>query len=482
MGLAVRSRSPEMTVMSSGRILIVEDDESLRKVMNVQLEREGYETTSASTAEEAISILEKNSQNLVITDLHLPGVSGIELLKKVRLDYPETAVIVMTAYGTVQTAVEAMKAGAYDYLTKPIHPYELKTLVKRSLEHHRLLEEVQVLRSCLDEKYGFEAIIGSSPSLLRALDIAARVASTDATVLIYGETGTGKELVAKAIHLRSSRRERPFMTINCGAIPRELLESELFGHVKGSFTGAFTHKKGKVEIADGGTVLLDEIGEMPLELQVRILRLIQEREIEKIGATNPTKVDVRIVAATHRELGTMVKAGSFREDLYYRLLVVPINLPPLRERPGDVPILVQHFFEKSRVKHGRPELVMSPDLLSHFTNYDWPGNVRQLENAVERLVLLTRDSEITSADLPDFLQSAVPPQGEAMPMALPDGGISLEALEKDLILQALKKSAGNQTRAARYLNMSRRALAYRLEKYDVGADVGRPKTKTRGAT
>ncbi len=470
-----------MTVMSSGRILIVEDDESLRKVMNVQLEREGYETTSASTAEEAISILEKHSPNLVITDLHLPGVSGIELLKKVRLDYPETAVIVMTAYGTVQTAVEAMKAGAYDYLTKPIHPYELKTLVKRSLEHHRLLEEVQVLRSCLDEKYGFEAIIGSSASLLRALDVAARVASTDATVLIYGETGTGKELVAKAIHLRSSRRERPFMTINCGAIPRELLESELFGHVKGSFTGAFTHKKGKVEIADGGTVLLDEIGEMPLELQVRILRLIQEREIEKIGATSPTKVDVRIVAATHRELGSMVKAGSFREDLYYRLLVVPINLPPLRERLGDIPILVQHFFDKSRVKHNRPELVMSPDLLACFTNYEWPGNVRQLENAVERLVLLARDSEITSADLPDFLQSPAAQQGEAMPMALPEGGISLEALEKDLILQALKKSAGNQTRAARYLNMSRRALAYRLEKYEVDADIGKPKTKTRGA-
>ena len=220
--------------------------------------------------------------------------------------------------------------------------------------------------------------------------MAARVAATDATILIFGETGTGKELVAKAIHLRSSRRDRPFMTINCGAIPRELLESELFGHVKGSFTGALTHKKGKVEMADGGTVLLDEIGEMPLELQVRILRLIQEREIEKIGATSPNKVDVRIVAATHRELSSMVKAGTFREDLYYRLLVVPIDLPPLRERIGDIPILVQHFFDKCRSKHGRPDLKMSATLLPYFTNYDWPGNVRQLENAVERLVLLTQ--------------------------------------------------------------------------------------------
>jgi DNA-binding NtrC family response regulator len=456
--------------MSTGRILIVEDDESLRRVMHVQLEREGYETTSASTAEEAGVILEKHPQNLVITDLHLPGISGIELLKKLRLDFPETAVVVMTAFGTVQTAVEAMKSGAYDYLTKPIHPYELKTLVKRSLEHHRLLEEVQVLRSCLDEKFGFEAIIGSSPALLRALDVAARVSSTDATILIYGETGTGKELVAKAIHLRSARRDRPFMTINCGAIPRELLESELFGHVKGSFTGALTHKKGKVEMADGGTVLLDEIGEMPLELQVRILRLIQEREIEKIGATSPNKVDVRIVAATHRELASMVKAGTFREDLYYRLLVVPINLPSLRERIGDIPILVQHFFEKTKAKHGRPDLKMSPDLMPCFTNFPWPGNVRQLENAVERLVLLARGSEITTEDLPDFLQAAIPGPGEAAQMALPETGISLEALEKDLILQALKKSAGNQTRAARYLHMSRRALAYRLEKYNAPAE------------
>jgi two-component system NtrC family response regulator len=302
---------------------------------------------------------------------------------------------------------------------------------------------------------------------MRTLDIAARVASTDATVLITGETGTGKELVAKAIHLRSSRRERPFTTINCGAIPRELLESELFGHVKGSFTGALTHKKGKVEMADGGTVLLDEIGEMPLDLQVRILRLIQEREIEKIGATAPTKVDVRIIAATHRDLSAMVKDNAFREDLYYRLLVVPINLPPLRERAGDVPVLVQHLFEKFKLKHARQRLAMRPDVMPYFTSYNWPGNVRQLENAVERMVLLARDTEVSPGDLPEFLQASPPLQAEPVGVALPERGISLEALEKELILQALKRSAGNQTRAARYLNMSRRAFAYRLEKYDV---------------
>ena len=442
--------------------------------MHAQLEREGYETSSAASAEAAVKILEKSSQSLVITDLYLPGTTGIELLKRVRLDFPETTVIVMTAFATVQTAVEAMKAGAYDYITKPIEPFELKMLVRRSLEHHSLLEEVQVLRSCLDQKYGFEAIIGSSPSLLQALDVAAQVASTDATVLIYGETGTGKELVAKAIHLRSARRERPFVTINCAAIPRELLESELFGHVKGSFTGALAHKKGKVEMAEGGTVLLDEVGDMPLELQVRILRLLQDREIEKVGGTVPTKVDVRIIAATHRELATMVKEGSFREDLYYRLLVVPVRLPPVRERAGDIPILVQHFFEKYKSKHRRPHLTMPPDLMPRFTEYGWPGNVRQLENAVERLVLLSSGAEITMSELPDFLQSQSPPPDRAVPLAaaplvLPERGINLEMLERELILQALEKAAGNQTRAARFLSMSRRAFSYRLDKLNIGS-------------
>jgi DNA-binding NtrC family response regulator len=454
--------------MSSFKILIIEDDDSLRRVMHIQLNREGYEASSAASSEEAIPILEKSPQNLVITDLNLPGISGIDLLKKVRASYPETAVIVMTAFGTVQTAVDAMKAGAYDYITKPIHPYELKALVSRALDHHRLLEEVQVLRTALDQKYGFEQIIGSSGSLMHALDVAARVASTDATILIQGETGTGKELVAKAIHLRSSRRDRPFVTINCGAIPRELLESELFGHVKGSFTGALTHKKGKVEMVDGGTVLLDEIGEMPLELQVRILRLIQEREIEKIGASAPIKVDVRIIAATHRNLASMVKEGAFREDLYYRLLVIPINIPPLRERSGDIPELLQHFFEKYKTKHNRPDLKIPLHLLPQFSEYSWPGNVRQLENAVERLVLLSAGPEITADELPDFLR-AEPVAAEAPipPVQSSEERMSLGAVEKQLILQALQKFGGNQTRAARYLDMSRRTFAYRLQKYGV---------------
>lgn len=452
--------------MAGERILIVEDDEGLRQVTHLQLERQGYETSSADSAEAALPLLEKSPPQLVITDLSLPGISGIDLLKRIRAEHPATVVIVMTAFGTVQSAVEAMKAGAYDFITKPVHPYELKALVQRSLEHHRPPEAD--LRSAVNRKCGFEEIIGNSPVLLESLDIAARLASSDATVLIYGETGTGKELVAKAIHLSSNRREGPFMTINCGAIPRELLESELFGHVKGSFTGAVAHKKGKVELLDGGTLLLDEIGEMPLDLQVRILRLIQEKEIEKIGATAPTKVDVRIIAATHRDLAAMVKQGTFREDLYYRLLVVPIKLPPLRERTGDIEELVQHFFRKSRAKHNRPEMTIGQEVLQSCSEYAWPGNVRELENAVERMVLLAKSGELTAVDLPDSIR----PQANegALPVMLPEHGVSLEAFEKQMILQALKKCGGNQTQAARYLSMSRRTLAYRLEKYGVHGD------------
>src|SRR5277367_6636410 len=342
--------------MKVGRVLVVEDDESLRRVTHAQLIKIGCETDAATDVPQALEILHKQPHDLVISDLNLPGMSGLDLLKQVHAEYPDTTVVLMTAYGTVKTAVDAMKFGAYDYLTKPVHPYELRALVERIFERRNLVAEVQTLRASLDQKFGFESIIGRSNVLMRVLEAAGRVAQTDATVLVRGETGTGKELLAKAIHFNSRRSKRPFVVINCGAIPRELLESELFGHVRGAFTGALTHKRGKVEMADGGTVFLDEIGEMPLELQVRILRLIQEREIEKVGATTPTKVDVRIIAATHRDLAAMIKDNAFREDLYYRLLVVPINLPPLRGRDGDIAELALHFFLKSRVKHGRPDL------------------------------------------------------------------------------------------------------------------------------
>src|SRR4051794_3893235 len=313
--------------MSGGRILVVEDNDSLRGVTQTQLQRCGYSSAASATGPEALALLEKQPFDLVLADLNLPGMSGLELLTRIRSEYPDISVVIITAYGTIETAVAAIKAGAYDYITKPVHPTELRALIARVFERHRLIDEVRLLRSTLDERSGFEHIVGRSSSLVAVLDTAGRIAQTNATVLIQGETGTGKELVARAIHVNSLRKDRPFVVINCGAIPTELLESELFGHVKGSFTGAINHKKGKVELAEGGTVFLDEIGEMPLELQVRMLRLLQEREIEKIGATSVIRVDVRIIAATHRNLEALVAEGKFREDLYYRLAVVPITVP-----------------------------------------------------------------------------------------------------------------------------------------------------------
>jgi two-component system NtrC family response regulator len=450
--------------MKGGTILVVEDDESLRRVMQVQLERAGHRTAVAGDVPQALEILHQESQDLVVTDLNLPGLSGLDLLKKIRAEYPETVTIIVTAYGTVATAVDAMKAGAYDYLTKPVHPYELNAIVRRALENQRLVEEVQALRSHVHQKFGFENIIGHSGTLMRVLESVARVAQTNATVLIRGETGTGKELLAKAIHQNSPRRDRLFVTINCGAIPRDLLESELFGHVKGAFTGALTHKKGKVETADGGTVFLDEIGEMPLDLQVRVLRLIQEHEIEKVGASSSTYVEVRVIAATHRNLEAMVENGTFREDLYYRLVVVPIELPPLRARAEDIPELVCEFFDQSTTKYSRKNLRLRQELLPRFSQYHWPGNVRQLQNTIERIVVLCPGDEVTLDDLPDFLRH--PPAASSASLASLEG-VALNVVEREAILQALVKCNWNQTRAAQQLGITRKILTSRMTKYRI---------------
>jgi len=463
---------------STGRILVVEDDADLRRVTQLHLERWGYHVTAAEDVPEALAILEKEPQDLVITDLTLPGMSGLDLLKKIKVDFPETSVVVVTAYGTVETAVEAMKAGAYDYIMKPVHPDELHTLVGRVLERHRLLEEVRVLRTTLDQKYGFENIVGRSKPLLQVLDAAARVAHTDATVLILGETGTGKELMARAIHVNSPRKDRPFVTINCGAIPGELLESELFGYVKGSFTGAMADKKGKVEMADGGTLFLDEIGEMPLDLQVRVLRLLQQREIDKVGATKSITVNVRIIAATHRNLEERIAAGTFREDLYYRLAVIPIQLPPLRDRRDDIMEFVHTFFERAKVKYGRLKLRMPPNILPYLENYRWPGNVRELENLIERIVLLSRTDEVTVADLPDVIraEAAPPPERAKEPPEAPRAGSpspgpqGLEAAEREMIVSALRRNNWNQSQAARDLEISRKTLLYRMAKFGIEKD------------
>lgn len=452
--------------MRRGRILVVEDDDTLRRVTQLHLEKQGYPTIAAGDANEALAILERESRELVISDLHLPGMSGLELLKKIRLQYPHTEVVVITAFATVASAVEAMKSGAYDYVTKPMHLYELGVLVDRALERSRMLDEARLSNTNVSERSGFGKIIGSSRALLGVLDQAARVAPTDVTVLIQGETGTGKEVLAKAIHWNSLRRERPLVTINCAAVPSELLQSELFGYMRGSFTGAFTHKKGKVEAADGGTLFLDEIGELSPELQARLLRLIQEHEIEKIGAMQAIKVDVRIIAATNRDLQALAANGSFRQDLFYRLSVVPIELPALRQRAHDIPQFVHYFFEKFRAKHGKPGLNLPAMLVPYFSAYRWPGNVRELENTVERMVVLASDEEVTIRDLPEFLRPGLPlldrsPSDSAE-------SVTLDSVERDLIIQALCNFQWNQSRAAKYLGVSRKTLLYRMAKHGIG--------------
>jgi two-component system NtrC family response regulator len=459
--------------MKPKTILVVDDDESLRRITQLQLEEAGYSATTAANGDEALRRIEEDAPALVITDLKMPGISGLDLLKQVRKEHPHIAVVMVTAFGTVQTAVAAMKAGAYDYITKPIDYEELMLVVNRAVEHQQLVEEVHSLRLSLDQKYGFESITGHSKVLLHVLEMAARVAQRDSTVLIRGETGTGKELLARAIHQNSRRKDQPFVTINCGAIPKDLMESELFGHAKGSFTGAFAPKRGKVESADGGTLFLDEIGELPVELQVKLLRLIQQGEIEKVGAPVPLKVDVRIIAATHRNLQNLIEDGAFREDLYYRLAVIPLELPPLREREDDIPELVQSLFVKAKQKHNLPNLRLPPQLVACFSDYRWPGNVRELENIIERLTVLSVGDEIRSSDLPDFLRREKP-SSENVHFELPPQGVSLETMEKELILQALRKFDWNQTKAAAFLDVSRRTLIYRMEKYGFHKETAEP--------
>jgi DNA-binding NtrC family response regulator len=464
------AESSEFVRRKLGTILVVEDDASLRRLTQVQLDKLGYQTRVAADVGGGLEMLYREAVDLVICDLHLPATSGLELLKTVRAEHPETKFVIVTAYGSVNSAIEAMKLGAYDYLTKPLHPVELRSLVERVFEQQRLVEEVQLLRSSIDQKYGFRSLIGESASLANVIERASRAARTDASVLITGETGTGKELLAKAIHFNSARRDRPFVIVNCGSIPRELVESELFGHVKGAFTGAVSHKQGRAEMAHGGTLFLDEIGEMPPEMQVRLLRLIQEGEIQKVGSTSLIRVDLRIIAATHRNLEELIHIGGFREDLYYRLAVVPIELPPLRKRMEDIPELVQYFFKESKEKHHREDLVLPASLIGYFSQHDWPGNLRQLANCIVRLVVLAPGPEITVTDLPEFLQNfsltkTVPIGPHASELRTEDR--TLEEVERHVIVEAMGKFKWNQTRAARYLGVTRKTLRGRLERYEI---------------
>ena len=454
-------------------ILLVDDDSSVRRVMQMQLSEAGYQVQLAATGGEALRILADSAPKLVITDLRMPDLDGIELLRRISEDEIHTTVIMITAFGSIETAVQAMRLGAYDYVTKPIDYDALLAAVHRAMERQNLIDEVRNLRSALDRRYGFENIIGHSKTLLRVLEQAARVAQHDSTVLIQGETGTGKELLARAIHYNSRRRSQPFVTINCGAIPKDLIEAELFGYARGAFTGAHANKPGKVESADGGTLFLDEIGELPLESQVKLLRLIQQGEIERVGSTTPRTINVRIVAATHRNLSAMAEDGAFREDLFYRLAVVPLFLPPLRERKEDIPELAEHLFHLAKERHGMQNVRVAPSVIARMSTYRWPGNVRELENAVERMLVLSNGEQIGESDLPAELRAvSQPQQNSSLLLELPEDGISLEGIERELLLRALEKAGGNQTKAARYLDISRRTFIYRMEKHGIGQEGG----------
>jgi two-component system NtrC family response regulator len=459
--------------MAGALILVVDDDASQRRLIEFWLKEAGYPVVTTSDGNAGLQAFEDRSPALVISDIRMPGLSGLELLGRIKALNNDTPVILITAFGTVGDAVEAMKLGAADYVLKPLNPEELKVNVQRALEHRQLLDENRYLRDFADTAFRFENIVGASKKMRDVFDVALQVARRDSTVLLTGESGTGKELLAKAIHQNSLRASKPFITVNCGAIPENLIESELFGHRKGSFTGALADRIGKFEAANQGTVFLDEIGELPLNLQVRLLRVIQEREIDKIGHPKPIPVNVRIIAATNRDLRTLIEDGQFREDLFYRLSVVTIELPPLRERREDVPPLIQHFLKKHCERYKLPLPSLTEEALELSTRYDWPGNVRELENVIENMVVLGRADEIRATDLPAQIRQAKS-RVSAINLKLPDEGISLEDVEKEILVQALEKHQWNQTRAARYLNISRKTLIYRMEKFGLAPVVDGP--------
>ena len=450
------------------QVLVVDDEEDLRKAIVDILTLDGFEVDQAGSAEESAEKLSQTAYDVLITDHNLPGKTGVELLEESLVRYPEIIGIIITGYGTIETAVNAIKKGAYNYLTKPFKLVELPVMVRKGLKERHLRFENQYLRKQLDERYGFDNIIGTGRGMKRIFELVETIAGLTSTVLIQGETGTGKELIAKAIHFNSQRKDQKLVSINCGAIPENLLESELFGHVKGAFTGAVQTRIGRFEQANGGTIFLDEIGNMPLALQVKLLRVLQEREFERVGGNSTVKVDVRIVAATSSNLEQMVKDGTFREDLYYRLNVIPIDLPPLRERREDIPLLVQRFIEHFCETHKLDLKTISPHVLKVLMAYDWPGNVRQLENIVERMVALTANRPaILPADLPGEIQNR--DSLNFVPLIeIPEGGISFQDvvtdMERELIVQSLRKTNGNKKLAAKLLNLKRTTLIEKIKR------------------
>ncbi|MCX7816308.1 MAG: sigma-54 dependent transcriptional regulator [Syntrophales bacterium] len=449
-------------------LLVVDDDRSMRLVLSTMLRKEGYEVTSAVDGMEALEVLRKKDIDVVITDLKMPRLDGMGLLERIRYEYPEIPVILITAYGTVATAVDAIKKGAFDYITKPFEQDDLKNIVSKAVRTRNLNREEVILNPDDLNRFG---MVGSSPEMLAIFETIRRVAPTTTTVLITGETGTGKELTANAIHANSPRRNNPFIKINCAAIPENLMESELFGYEKGAFTGAVVNKPGRVELAHKGTLFLDEVGELPREMQVKLLRVIQEQSFERVGGLRTIHVDVRIIAATNRNLFQEVKEGRFREDLFYRLNVMHIHMPALRERRSDIPALVDFFIEKFNKKLERNVTGVDEEVMNLFMNYRWPGNIRQMENVLERMILMCRGHVLRLEDVPQEIRLAVDDEHR-----IPDvqSGQFKEVIreqisevEKQLIIRCLEECGGNITKAARQLGLSRKGLQLKMIKYNL---------------
>ena len=452
------------------RILIVDDEPSMQEFLEILLQRDGHETVCCHSAESALVALENDDFDLVISDIRMGGMSGLDLLDRIIDLHPETLVLVITAHGTTESAVEAMKRGAYDYVTKPFSVDEIRMVVQKALEKKNLSTENRLLRRQLSDRVNLPSLVGKSLSMASVSELIRQVADTRTNILITGESGTGKDLVARAIHALSERKSRPFVVVNCGAIPENLLESELFGHVKGAFTGAISQKMGLFEVADGGTLFLDEVGELPHALQVKLLRALQEKTFKRVGGTSDIHVDVRILSATNRELEEDVRSGRFREDLYYRLNVIEVKLPALRERPEDIPPLLQHFIERFASEQRKAIREASSEVLAAFEGYAFPGNVRELENLVERAVTLTSGERIEIDSLPESVFRRGEPE---VCSRIPEGGVDLESLlgdyERSLLREALERTGGVKKRAAALVGVSFRSFRYRLEKLGLEA-------------
>ena len=453
--------------MGSEKILVIDDSPEIVNLFSDYLQTEGYEVDTAGDGAIGISLVERNSYDLIVTDLKMPGTDGMEVLKYIREHSPDTLCIILTGYGTVKSAVEAIKMGAFDYLTKPVKMDEILVTFQRAFEYRDLKRENLHLRSQLKKKYRFENIIGDSEEMQKVFEVIEKVADTDSTVLILGESGTGKELVAKAIHYNSYRREKPFVPVNCAAIPGELLESELFGHEKGAFTNAIRMRIGRFELANGGTVFLDEIGDMNPMLQSKLLRVLQERQFERVGGIKTIKTDIRIIAATHQNLKALVQQRKFREDLYYRLNVIPIEIPPLREKKSDIPLLAHYFLDQFNRRKKKRIRGIREDAMARLVQYEWPGNVRELENTIERVIILLDGDFVTPADLPDKFQ-VIPRRETTPPADIPESGISLDdavnEFERNLIMQALIKTGWVKNKAAQLLNLNRTTLIEKIRR------------------